>query len=143
MLTASGSNFEKPPVNFYRAMQTRTPAGIAQTVALTFLGERAEHWPSNDLASSRRFFANVGYKSTAEWKEEIIFFNPASTNAGALNGSPRPAVFPDGGKVTLAPDPDPRAVFADWLVQGPAVRAATGQPRLVLAARPWHRAGAG
>ncbi len=119
LLTASGSNFEMPPVNFYRAMQNRTPAGIAQTVALTFLGERAEHWPSNDLANLAVFFANVGSKYTAEWKEEIIFFNPASTNAGALNGSPLNAVLPDGSTVKLSPDQDPRAVFADWLVKNP------------------------
>ena len=119
LLTASGSNFEMPPVNFYRAMQNRTPAGIAQTVALTFLGERAEHWPSNDLANLAVFFANVGSKYTAEWKEEIIFFNPASTNAGALNGSPLNAVLPDGSTVKLLPDQDPRAVFADWLVKNP------------------------
>ena len=119
LLTASGSNFEMPPVNFYRAMQTRTPAGIAQMVALTFLGERAERWPSNELARFAVFFANVEYKHTGEWKEEIVFFNPASTNAGALNGSPRHAVFPDGRKVTLSPDRDPRVVFADWLVKDP------------------------
>ncbi len=119
LLTSSGSNFEVPPVNFYRAMQTRTPAGIAQTVALTLLGERAERWPSNDLANLAVFFANVGYKYTGEWKEEIVFFNPASTNAGALNGSPRKAVFPSGEKVTLSPDQDPRVVFADWLVKDP------------------------
>ena len=119
LLTASGSNFEKPPVNFYRAMQNKTPTGIAQAVALTFLGERADRWPSNDLANLAVFFANVGYKSTAEWKEEIIFFNPASTNAGALNGSPKKAVFPDGEKVTLTPDKDPRVIFAGWLVKNP------------------------
>jgi hypothetical protein len=119
LLTASGSDFENPPVNFYRAMQNRTPPGIAQTVALTFLGERAELWPSNDLANLSVFFANVGSKYTAEWKEEIIFFNPASTNAGALNGSPRKAVFPDGEKATLSPDQDPRAAFANWLVKDP------------------------
>ena len=119
LLTSSGSNFEVPPVNFYRAMQTRTPVGIAQTVALTLLGERADHWSSNDLARLAIFFANVGSKYTGEWKEEIIFFNPASTNTGALNGSPRTAVFPDGRKVTLSPDEDPRMVFADWLVKDP------------------------
>jgi hypothetical protein len=119
LLTASGSNYQKPPVNFYRALQDRTPAGIAQAVALTFLGERAENWPSNKLANLAAFFANVGYKSTAEWKEEIIYFNPAATNAGALNGAPREATFPDAKQVTLAPDHDPRAVFANWLVQNP------------------------
>lgn len=119
LLTASGSDFEKSPANFYRAMQNRAPPGIAQTVALTFLGERAENWPSNDLANLAVFFANVGYKYTSEWKEEIVFFNPASTNAGALNGSPRKTVFPDGEKVTLSPDQDPRVVFADWLAKNP------------------------
>jgi hypothetical protein len=119
LLTTSGSNFELPPVNFYRAMQNRSPAGIAQAVALTFLGERADHWPSNDLARLSVFFANVGYKATGEWKEEIIFFNPASTNAGSLNGASCPAVFPNGKRVTLSADQDPRVVFADWLVKDP------------------------
>jgi hypothetical protein len=118
LLTASGSNFEKP-VNFYRAMQNRSPGGIAQAVALTWLGERAENWPSNDLANLAVFFANVGNKSTGEWKEEIIYFNPAATNPGALNGSSRPAVLPDGTRVTLSPDQDPRVVFANWLVKDP------------------------
>ena len=119
LITASGSNFQNPPVNFCRAMQSKTPAGIAQTVALTFLGERAENWASNDLANLAVFFANVGYKATDEWKEEIVFFNLASTNPGALNGSPKKAVFPDGLRVTISPDRDPRAVFADWLVKNP------------------------
>ena len=119
LLTASGSNFENPPVNFYRAMQSRTPAGIAQTVALTFLGARADHWPSNDLARLAGFFANVGYKSTAEWKEEIVYFNPAATNAGALNSAAVKAFFPDGASVKLTPDTDPRTVFADWLIKNP------------------------
>lgn len=119
LLTSSGSDFEQPPVNFYRAMQNRTPSGIAQTVALTFLGERADRWPSNELVNLTVFFANVGYKSTAEWKEEIVYFNPASTNAGALNGVECTAVFPDGRKVTLSPDEDPRVVFAGWLVKDP------------------------
>lgn len=119
LLTSNGSNFERPPVNFYRAMQNRTPTGIAQIVALTLLGEHADKWPSNELANLAVFFANVGYKSTAEWKEEIVFFNSASTNVGALNGSPREAVLPNGKKIVLTPDQDPRAVFADWLVKNP------------------------
>ena len=119
LLVSSGSNFEAPPVNFYRAMQNRTPPGIARSVALTFMGERAERWPSNQLANLAVFFANVGYKSTEEWKEEIVFFNPASTNAGALGGSTRMAVLPDGSTALLSPEADPRAVFADWLVKDP------------------------
>jgi len=119
LLTSSGSNFEMPPVNFYRAMQNRSPSGIAQTVALTFLGERAERWTSNDLSNLAGFFANVGYKSTGEWKEEIVYFNPASTIAGALNGAPHQTILPDGKKITLSPDEDPRVILADWLIRNP------------------------
>ncbi len=112
MLTASGSNFREPPVNFYRAMQNREPAGIAQTVALTFMGTRAEMWPTNQLAGMAAFFSQVGYKQTAEWKEEILFFDPGK----ATNTLWRAAMFPDGKPASLSPDKDPRDVFADWLI---------------------------
>jgi hypothetical protein len=117
MLTTSGSNFRVPPVNFYRAMQNREPAGIAQTVALTFMGTRADKWPKEQLAGMAAFFTKVGYKSTAEWKEEIVFFDPGKTNAGATNAvQVTAAAFPDGTAARLSPDQDPREVFATWLV---------------------------
>ena len=110
LLTANGSNFEVGQANFYRAMQNRDPKGIAQTVALTFMGERADKWPTNQLAGMAAFFSQVSIKTTAEWKEEIVFWNPASTNAQAT------ATFPDGTTVKLSTDRDPREVFADWLM---------------------------
>jgi hypothetical protein len=117
MLTSSGSNFRVPPVNFYRAMQNREPAGIAQTVALTFMGTRADKWPKDRLAGMAAFFTKVGYKYTAEWKEEIVYFDPCKTNAVASNEvATAPAVFPDGSAAHLSPDQDPREVFADWLI---------------------------
>ncbi|NOS72395.1 MAG: DUF1553 domain-containing protein, partial [Verrucomicrobia bacterium] len=111
LLTSSGSNFRVGPVNFYRAMQNREPEGIAQIVALTFMGVRADKWPAEKLAGMAAFFSKVGAKSTGEWKEEIIFFDPAKTNAT----SPAP-VFPDGKAATLSAGQDPRAIFADWLI---------------------------
>jgi hypothetical protein len=118
MLTASGSNFRVPPVNFYRAMQNREAPGIAQTVALTFMGTRADKWPKDRLAGMAAFFTQVGYKYTAEWKEEIVFFEPGKTNAPATNDVRivAAAVFPDGTPAYLFPDRDPREVFADWLI---------------------------
>ena len=76
LLTSSGSNFRVPPVNFYRAIQSRQPTAIAQAVALALMGARAEKWPPARLAGMSAFFAKIGYKSTAEWKEEIVFFDP-------------------------------------------------------------------
>jgi hypothetical protein len=91
-------------------MQNKDPQGIAQTVALTFMGARADKWPTNQLAGMTAFFSQVGYKYTAEWKEEIVFWNPGSTNAQT------DSVFPDGKRVLLGADRDPREVFADWLI---------------------------
>lgn len=76
MLTANGSNFREGQVNFYRAMQNKTPEGIAAAVALTFLGSRAELWPKDRLAGMAVFFSQVSFKPTREWKEEIVFWDP-------------------------------------------------------------------
>jgi len=115
LLTASGSNFAVPEVNFYRALQSKDPPGIAQTVALTFMGARIEKWPKPKRDELAAFFSNVGYKSTGEWKEEIVYFNRASTNTLAVTSAPKRVTFPDGTSVVVSPNEDPRAVFADWL----------------------------
>jgi hypothetical protein len=117
MLTASGSNFRVPQVNFYRAVQSKEPQAIAQAVALTFMGVRPETWPKDRWAGMGAFFSQVGYKSTAEWKEEIVFFDPSKVNAPATGAAPQAAaIFPDGTPAQLSPGQDPREVFADWLI---------------------------
>jgi len=144
MLTSSGSNFRIGPVNFYRAIQNRTPTGIADAVALTFMGTRTDSWPTNKLAGMAAFFSQISYKSTSEWKEEHVFWNPLGSNAMVASsvpgqaaisaiamptnsvpqpsfsqlssGVPQEAIFPDGTKVKLSPNKDPREVFADWLI---------------------------
>jgi hypothetical protein len=81
LLTASGSNFRVPQVNFYRALQSKDPKGTARAVALTFMGCRAEKWPDERVTGMSGFFYKVGYKKTGEWKEEVVFFDPLKTNA--------------------------------------------------------------
>ncbi|MGA2176471.1 MAG: DUF1553 domain-containing protein [Verrucomicrobiota bacterium] len=112
LLTASGSNFRVPPVNFYRALQNKEPQAIARAVALTFMGTRAEKWPASQLAGMAAFFSEIGYKPTAEWKEEIVLFDLTKTT----NRLARSAAFPDGTPVRLSPERDPRQVFANWLI---------------------------
>jgi hypothetical protein len=114
LLTSSGSNFRVPPVNFYRAVRARDPETIAAAVALTLMGSRAEKWPKERLAGMAAFFSSIGYKSTGEWKEEIVFFDREEAQAGT--GTPHAAVFPDGTAASIAPGQDPRTVFAAWLV---------------------------
>jgi hypothetical protein len=112
LLTSSGSNFRVPPVNFYRAVQNREPQAIAQAVALTFMGTRAEKWPTSQLSGLAAFFSEIGYKPTAEWKEEIVLFDLAKTT----NRLAQEAAFPDGTPARLSPERDPREIFADWLI---------------------------
>jgi hypothetical protein len=150
LLTSSGSNFRVGPVNFFRAVQNRTPEGIATSVALVFMGTRVASWPPDRLAGMAAFYSQLGYKPTAEWKEEDVFWDPLGASRTPGNTAPgrdaiapvkppanaakppepppqSPAVsapaipvsapaFPDGKKVKLASDRDPREVFADWLI---------------------------
>jgi hypothetical protein len=145
LLTSSGSNFRVGPVNFYRAIQDKTPEGIAGVVSLAFMGSRVHLWPAERRTGMAAFFSQVGYKPTSEWKEEIVFWDPlnsvaiASSTAAGIDAvaksvtatnqipqalekplsenGPLAAAFPDGTKVTVPPDRDPREVFAEWLIR--------------------------
>lgn len=144
MLTANGSNFRVGQVNFYRAVQEKTPEGIARAVALTFMGERADKWPAEKLAGLAKFFSKITYKPTGEWKEEIVFFDPrkdpaidtgptvpsdapsdqppAAAGLQTADLDPVLATYPDGKTVKIPASQDPRQVFATWLIspQNPA-----------------------
>ncbi|TWU44868.1 hypothetical protein Q31b_00380 [Novipirellula aureliae] len=141
LLTSSGSNFRAPEVNFYRAVQNKTPEGIANAVALTFMGCRSDSWSPTKLEGMAAFFSQIGYKPTAEWKEEIVFWDPLHQSVDASNVAPgsavpgkvaaspetdgslpsivRPTVatFPDGKTVKLTTEADPRIAFAAWLIR--------------------------
>ena len=124
LLTSSGSNFRVGPVNFYRGMQDRSPEGIARTVSLTLMGTRAESWSEEQLAGLTACFSQVGYKKTREWKEEVVYWDPRKASqlvTNELNQVTKPpdmdvAVMPDGTRLKLGAERDPRAVFADWLI---------------------------
>jgi hypothetical protein len=109
LLTASGSNFRVPAVNFWRAYQGREPTALAHAVALTLMGSRFDRWPAARRTGMAAFFSRIAFKRTTEWKEEIVFTDPSATG-------PVRAVFPDGTEVTIDAGRDPRRVFADWLV---------------------------
>jgi hypothetical protein len=147
MLTANGSCFRDAPVNFYRAVQNRTPEGIATAVALTFMGTRAEKWPKERLAGMAAFFSQIAYKATGEWKEEIVAFDPdkklasatapaapkapAAAPAQAAPAAPKaPAAQAAPAPAQAAPAPAQAPVFPD----GTPARLSPGQdPRVVFA----------
>ena len=109
LLTSGGSNFRSGPANFFRAVPDRKPESFAAAAALAFMGTRAELWSEQQRADLAVFFSRVRFKPTLEWKEEIVYFDP-------LSPSPDKAVLPDGRKVKLKTDRDPREAFTNWLV---------------------------
>ncbi|MCH7228551.1 DUF1553 domain-containing protein [Haloferula sp. A504] len=112
MLTASGSNFRDPAVNFYRAVPGKGPEPIAAAVALTFMGCRIEHWPQPIRTEFGKIFARLAFKPTAEWKEEIVCPDPACFDALDVR-------LPDHHVIHVAPGEDGRVPFAAWLIAQP------------------------
>ncbi len=115
LLTSNGSNFRVGQVNFYRATQNKTPEGIAQSVALTFMGTRGAGWPKERWAGMAAFFSQISFRSTGEWKEEIVSFDPSPAKAAGPENAQAAPAFPDGTAAKVIQGEDPRIVFADWL----------------------------
>lgn len=116
LLTASGSNFRKPQVNFYRAVQSREPQAISQAVAVSFMGVRPEGWSQQQWNGMATFFSQISFKRTGEWKEEIVLFDLERAATDDAAKTLQTARFPDGSRPKLSPGQDPRQAFADWLL---------------------------
>ncbi len=116
LLTSSGSNFRVAPVNFYRALQGKSPEALAQVATQTFMGVRIEAWPKDKREGVAGFFTYVGFKPTREWKEEIVYFDLVNAATDHADGKMPHAVLPEGTRVSLSPETDPRTQFADWLI---------------------------
>ncbi len=125
LLTANGSDFRNPAVNYYRAMQDHDPQTIGETTALVFMGARigcarchshpTESWNVKDDLALAAFFSKIKYKSTLEWKEEIVY---ADVRASLRDPKSRAIVAPKfltGPAPEVAKEEDPRARFAAWL----------------------------
>ena len=108
LITASGSNFRVPAVNFYRAIQGETVEQVTSAILLTFMGIRYKRLSSDLQLTFKQFFSHLKRKKTAEWKEQIIFSNPEPR--AVIKGE-----LPGGVPFIISQDDDPRKVFATWL----------------------------
>lgn len=109
LLLSSGSNFRDPCVNFYRAHADRSPKGIAKDTLLTLCGIRLETLSEADQAAWVRLFEEIGFKSTKEWKEEIVYLKKMPE---------RDIVLPDGKHRTVPAGGEARALLAGYLTEG-------------------------
>lgn len=96
LLLSKGSNFREPAVNFFRAFPRKTPENIYANIQLLFLGNRQ----TPDKGSV--FFSQLRYKSTKEWKEEIIY----------VDYHMKPPV----SQVTIDGEPLPLTENQDWRI---------------------------
>ena len=69
LLLSTGSNFRDPAANFYRGFQERSPENFYANINLLFLGNR------NCTDNGYLCFSQIKFKSTKEWKEEIIYID--------------------------------------------------------------------
>ena len=110
LLTASGSNFRCGPANFYRAVASRDALSYAEAVGSVFLDITTDTLSESQRKEFAQFFSRVAIKGTAQWKEEIVYWNRQPLESDNV-------VFPDGTTGHIKAGQDPRAVFAKWLTR--------------------------
>ena len=125
LVTAEGSNYDNPPVNYMRTL--KDDGKITEDVSQTFLGIRFncnkchdhpfERWTQDQYYEFGAFFARVAYKPGMRPGEEIVY---DSFNGGEVNHPKTMQVVEP--KVPYGTNPDWRSsetrevAFADWLV---------------------------
>lgn len=103
LLLSSGSNFRSAAVNFYRAFPKRTPENIYNNIQLLFLGNR------NPMDNGKICFSQIMFKSTKEWKEEIVYIDYH------LKPTVNSIEMPGGKSISLAEGEDWRISYVNWL----------------------------
>ena len=140
LLTASGSNFRVPPVNFYRAMQSREPHGHRPGRGPDVHGRAGRQVAGRAARRHGRLLlrSRLQVDRRVEGGDRLLRSRPRPRQAAK---SRLPPSSPTARRPTLAAGQDPREVFADWLIapEESVVRPQHRQPRLVLAAGPRHR----
>lgn len=122
MLLSSGSDFKDPPVNFYRAVNTKDAENFAEATALVFMGARTncvkchahpnEEWTQEDGTNLADFFRHMSVKKSKEWKEEVLTLD---LDQPAVRSGADYFIF--GEKISSPPGRDPREAFAEWLLR--------------------------
>jgi hypothetical protein len=125
LLTATGSNFRVAPANFVRAVASHDARSLGETAALLFMGARlgcarchahpVESWTMDDDVGLGAFFARVNFKSTQEWKEEVVYPDFKLNLKHPRTRAVADARVPGGAPVRVGPEEDPRGLFAAWL----------------------------
>ena len=125
LLTASGSVFENPAANYWRA--SRDPLDATETTAQLFLGVRIqcakchnhpfERWTQDNYYGIAAAFTRVGRKNSVDAEEEVIFTQPGGEVTQPRTGKQMKVHLLLTGDVDVPSEQDRRAVFAEWLTK--------------------------
>jgi hypothetical protein len=123
LLTASGSAYENPAVNYWRA--SRDPNDATETTAQLFLGIRIqcakchnhpfERWSQDNYYGIAAAFTRIGRKKGVDPTDEIIFVNSTGEIQQPRTGQTMKVHLLLKGDVDVPADQDRRAVFAKWM----------------------------
>ncbi|MBM80324.1 MAG: hypothetical protein CMJ78_06995, partial [Planctomycetaceae bacterium] len=124
LLTASGSVFENPPANYWRA--SRDPNDATETTAQLFLGIRIqcakchnhpfEKWTQDNYYGIAAAFNRIGRKPGAFTDDEIIYATRSGEIKQPRTGQTMKVHLLLKGDVDVPAEQDRREVFASWLV---------------------------
>ena len=103
LLLSEGSNFRSPAANFYRGFQKRSPENFYANINLLFLGNR------KCTDNGYLCFSQIKFKSTKEWKEEIIYLDYYKSLPWQM------VKLADGTTLTLRHNTDWREAYVSWL----------------------------
>ncbi len=122
LLSASGGTFSNPATNYFQI--ERDTLKTAENVAQVFMGIRTQcaqchnhpfdRWTMNDYYSFAAFFAQIGRKQGADYREIIVFNSGGGEVAHPVGGRVMPPKFLGGATPDVA-GKDRREVLVKWL----------------------------
>ncbi len=124
LLTATGSVYQNPAANYWRA--SRDPNDATETTAQLFLGIRIqcakchnhpfERWSQDNYYGIAAAFTRIGRKpGTNSTDDEVIFTQPSGEIQQPRSGQMMKVHLLLKGDVDVPAEQDRRAVFAQWL----------------------------
>jgi hypothetical protein len=122
LLSAGGGTFSNPATNYYQI--ERDTLKTAENVAQVFMGIRTQcaqchnhpfdRWTMNDYYGFAAFFAQIGRKQGADYRETIIFNSGGGDVKHPVNGAVMAPKFLGGPAPDVA-GKDRREVLVKWL----------------------------
>jgi hypothetical protein len=122
LISANGSNFDNPPVNYYQ-IET-DPLKLAEDTAQSFFGIRIQcsqchnhpfdRWTMEDYRGFVAFFTQIGRKIGEDPREKIVFNSGAGESLHPVGNRVIPPKFL-GGDAPDTKGKDRRQVLADWI----------------------------